>query len=119
MARFPTLKTGAVAQYPLRREQRSATRVVEFLDGTEQRYALTARPRRRWVVRLEGLDEEEVGRLFSFFLQERENGTGFEFTDPQDGREYSGCQFEEDTVAIEAASLAGALMTLTIREGGS
>ena len=35
---FPTLKTGAVMQYPGKRILQFSTDVVRFLDGTEQRY---------------------------------------------------------------------------------
>ena len=67
MARFPKLKTGAVAQYPVVRELRRSTEVKKFLDCGEQRFRDFAAARRRWVIALEKLDETETARLARFF----------------------------------------------------
>src|SRR5215831_14197241 len=96
MAQFPALRTGAVAQYPLQSGRVYATGVVRFVDGNEQRSRMFARPLRRWVVRLELLDESELAAVESFFLiQHGSNGT-FSFTDPADGTVYARCSLEDD-----------------------
>ena len=38
MATFPTLKTGAVMQYPAKATIRYSNRFIKFVDGGEQRY---------------------------------------------------------------------------------
>ena len=60
MASFPTLKTGVVAQYPSDRARRFSTQVLRFLDGSEQRFAGFGAPLKRWLIRLELLDEAEL-----------------------------------------------------------
>ena len=60
MANFPALKTGAVAQYPSDRTRRYSTQVLRFLDGSEQRFAGFGAPLKRWLIRLELLDDTEL-----------------------------------------------------------
>jgi hypothetical protein len=60
---FPTLKTGAVAQYPLNRGLRFQTQAVRFMDGSLQRYRIYGTNLRQWVVKLALLDEQELGVL--------------------------------------------------------
>jgi hypothetical protein len=57
MATFPALRTGAVAQYPSERHMRFSTRVLEFVDGQEQRFREFSRGLRRWVIHLDLLDD--------------------------------------------------------------
>src|ERR1039457_4999921 len=93
MGTFPVLKTGAVVQFPASRALDCATDVIQFIDGAEQRFRDYARPYRRWMVRLEALDETELQSARSFV---QENGaTGlFSFTDPWDGTVYSSCRID-------------------------
>ena len=63
MPDFPQLRTGAVIQYPARRHFSFATRVLRFIDGTEQRFRLWPSVLHQWVIRLDLLTEEELGNL--------------------------------------------------------
>lgn len=101
MANFPVLKTGAVAQYPASRTVEFSTRVLQFADGTEQRYRQYDTPLRRWVIRLSLLDGEELANVESFFQSEQGRYGSFAFTDPIDGTVYPSCSLESDRVELE------------------
>ncbi len=94
---FPTLRTGATAQYPLLREVRFSTEIVRFLDGSEQAYRNGAAPRSRWVLDLSALDDREVAMLKAFFEQQKGRWGTFTFADPWTGQVYPACSFENDT----------------------
>ncbi len=49
---FPTLKTGAVAQYPATEASQFSSFVVRFLDGGDQRHRQFPAALRRWVIKL-------------------------------------------------------------------
>src|SRR5215469_17275752 len=101
MASFPTLKTGAVAQYPSIRTTQSSTQVYRFLDGREQRFIAFAGPLHRWQIKLDLLDEAELSTLEAFLAsQEGQSGT-FSFTDPWDGTVYPSCSFMSDTFGAD------------------
>ena len=100
MARFPKLKTGAVAQYPAAREQRYSTEVHRFLTGAEQRYRDFAASRKRWVIELEGLDETEAATLARFFDEQQGQLGVFEFEDPWSGTVIPQCRFGEDQFGV-------------------
>lgn len=89
MASFPTLKTGAVAQYPLQTTSRYASQTVQFLDGSRQRYRVQGPALRRWSIQLDNLDESELAAVFAFV----EQGclTSFAFTDPVTGQTAARC----------------------------
>ena len=70
MATFPVLKTGAVAQYPLERGVRFSTQAVRFMDGSRQRFRLYGPGLRRWTLKLDLLDEQELGAVISFVEQQ-------------------------------------------------
>lgn len=84
MPTFPTLRTGAVTQYPATvKTSFGNTSVVEFLDGSSQRYSAGPAPLRQWIVRLERLDARE-DVLVTTFLRNNVEGT-FAFHDPFSG----------------------------------
>lgn len=114
MASFPALKTGAVAQYGSDRETRFSTRVHEFIDGSEQRFPQFGAPLRRWVIRLDLLDEAELGRLQRFFEEQGGAAGSFEFTDPWTGLLHPDCSFEGD--ALEAALWGHGSAGVVVRE---
>ena len=101
MADFPALKTGAVAQYPSDRARGFSTQVLRFLDGKEQRFRGYGAPLRRWLIRLEQLDEAELAGLEQFFVEQGGRAGIFAFTDPWDGTLYATCSFEGDTMIAE------------------
>ncbi len=119
MASFPTLKTGAVAQYPSDRAQNVSTQVFRFLDGSEQRFPSYAATLRRWTIRLDLLDESELTALQQFFETEGGRAGTFLFTDPFDGHVYSSCSFDADQLALTFGGFADGKTTVTIKENRS
>ena len=100
MANFPTLKTGAVAQYGSDRSRRFSTQVLRFVDGSEQRFPRYGSPLMRWVVRLELLDESELETLRQFFENTGGCAGSFSFTDPWSGAVYTSCSFDREDLAL-------------------
>jgi hypothetical protein len=94
MPTFPTLKTGAVAQYPLVGGTRYSTQSVRFMDGSSQRFRLIGTRLRRWMVKLDQLDEQELGAVIAFV--EQQGGSDFAFTDPATGDNVPGCIISGD-----------------------
>ena len=118
MAAFPILKTGAVAQYPLRRIVTYATEVVQFVDGSEQRFRQYKAGLRKWVIRLDALDETEAAEIALFF-EANDANTRFGFTDPADGKTYSNCSIDQDDFELSLDTAMRAGVELIIRENRS
>ena len=118
MARFPKLKTGAVAQYPAVREERYATEVHQFLDCSEQRYRDRAAGRKRWVIQLDQLDETEAARLARFFEEQQGRLGVFEFEDPWTGTVVETCRFGEDRFPMLEESESRCGLRLTVEQVG-
>lgn len=89
MMTFPALKTGAVAQYPFERGVRFSTQAVRFLDGSQQRFRLYGNGLRRWTIKLDLLDEQELGAVIAFV--EAQGSAVFAFIDPVSGATSSNC----------------------------
>lgn len=89
MNSFPTLRTGAIAQYPLERSLRFQTDVVRFLDGSRQRFRLYGTGLRRWKLQLDLLDASELAMVMSFL--EQQGSAPFPFTDPVTGEPVGSC----------------------------
>ncbi len=119
MSEFPKLKTGAVMQYPAQRSRTYLTRVLCFVDGSEQRYRESGRALHRWVVRLDQLDEAELSGLQEFFSMQQGRFGSFSFVDPWDGAAYSSCSLENDVHAWEVQDEARSRTMLIIRENRS
>ncbi len=116
MAAFPVLKTGAVAQYPAERTIRLATIVQEFVDGSEQRFPQLGSRLRRWVIRLEQLDDAELFTLEQFFIEQGGAFGRFSFTDLWDGTVYSECSLESDEIELEFESQGCGRAVLVVKE---
>lgn len=115
MASFPTLRTGAVAQYPSTRLIEAPVRVLRFVDGREQRFRSTRGPVRRWIVRLSEVSESELAGIEAFFGSQQGRAGSFEFTDPWDGTVYPDCSFDEDELRTELTGEDRATASITIR----
>jgi hypothetical protein len=102
MAEFPSLKTGAVTQYPSSRQTTYSTSVTKFIDGSEQRFRELGGPVRTWVIRLHQLSAEEISSVESFFEDRQGQFGSFQFTDPWDGTKYNDCSFEQDEFWTDA-----------------
>ncbi|MES1257607.1 MAG: hypothetical protein ABUS51_04220 [Acidobacteriota bacterium] len=111
---FPTLKTGAAAQYPLERSVCFATQSVRFLDGSTQRYPLRGAGLRRWTVRLDLLDDQELAAVIDF-VEQQGSGT-FSFVDPVTGDTASQCIVAGETFDSIAESEMTGQARLVIQE---
>jgi hypothetical protein len=116
MANFPTLKTGAVAQYPSDRARRFSTQVYRFVDGNEQRFPAFGAPLKRWTIHLDLLDEAELVEVESFFSSQTGRAGQFSFTDPWDGTVHTNCSFDSDVFAAEFRGLGNGAASLVVRE---
>jgi hypothetical protein len=116
MPQFPSLKTGAVMQYPAVREFQYSAAQLNFLDGSGQRYRMGAGSLRRWLVSLELLDPSEVQDMETFFIECRGSFGEFSFVDPEDGTEYEHCSLEQPDLQIAATEEMRYSTTLVIRQ---
>jgi hypothetical protein len=119
MSNFPTLKTGAVLQYPAQRQVQFATAVVRYIDGSEQRFRTYAKQLHRWMIRLDMLDESELHQLREFFRTQNGAARTFAFIDPWDGNQYPACSIEEEEMIDTLGDESNAKASLTIRENGN
>lgn len=115
MAAFPTLATGAIAQYPSTRSVHSHTTVLRYLDGSEQRFRNRASPAYRWIVQLSDVSTEELIALEEFFLEHQGETGSFSFTDPWTGTEHLDCSFESAAFEMETFAEGRSASTLIIR----
>jgi phage-related protein len=116
MADFPALKTGAMAQYPSDRTRRFSTLAYRFMDGSEQRFPGFGAPLKRWLIRLELLDEAELARLDDFFMQQGGRAQSFAFTDPWDGTVYANCSFESDEMTTDYRGQGDGRTSVVVKE---
>jgi hypothetical protein len=116
MSAFPTLKTGAVTQYPAQRGVAFSTVALQFVDGSEQRFRNYPAPLRRWVIQLALLDQAEMHQLQEFFRNVAGPAGTFSFTDPLDGLNYSNCSMESDSLTGVLASEWNGQTAVTIVE---
>ena len=118
MAAFPVLKTGAVMQLPGVRSFQFATDIIQFVNGTEQRFCRYKSSYRRWTVNLSLLDEMELQNV-RLFAQQINGATGvFAFTDPWDGTVYANCSLEGNTITDSEKGPLENGTRLVIRENG-
>jgi hypothetical protein len=113
---FPTLKTGAVMQYPGKRTLQFSTDVVRFLDGTEQRYRDYPALLHRWTIQLDLLDESELAAYDQFFVSNQGSFGSFSFTDPWDGTVYASCSLATDTFGFKVTGEMRGATTVTVCE---
>jgi hypothetical protein len=116
MAQFPTLKTGAVAQYPLRTTLTYRADVVWFLDGSEQRFRSSPSVLHEWNIALDRLDEAEIAGIEGFFLENAGEAGTFAFEDPWSGQVFPNCSINVDGIALTFSGPLSAGTELTIRE---
>jgi Conserved hypothetical protein 2217 (DUF2460) len=113
---FPTLKTGAVLQYPAKRTLLFNTDALRFLDGTEQRFRDSPSILHEWTIQLDLLDEAELSELDQFFVSNQGRFGSFSFTDPWDGTIYPNCSLKTDTFGFQLRGEMRGKTTLTVRE---
>ena len=116
MNSFPALKTGAVAQYPVKKTELFSTQVVRFVDGSEQRFGDYGTPLRKWTIRLSLLDESEMHLLQEFFRAQMGAAGTFAFTDPWTGTAYPNCSLENGELDEEFDAEMRGQTQLIVRE---
>ena len=112
---FPKLKTAAIAQYPLVKRITRGVRVLRYIDGTDQRFALEPQATKRWIVRLDKLDASEWRAFEDFFVALQGSNGRFSFTDPVDDTEYADCSLGSDEIELQHADETNTAVTLIIR----
>jgi hypothetical protein len=116
MISFPRLKTGAVAQYPSSRTMAFSTQVMRFLDGSEQRYREQQGLLRRWVIRLDLLDDEERQRIQEFMEGVRGRCQMFAFEDPWSGATVPNCSLDNDELVVTAEAEGRSSAVMVVKE---
>jgi hypothetical protein len=116
MATFPTLKTGAVIQYPATKSVQYSSFVVRFLDGTDQRYRQYSAPLRRWTIQLELLDEGELNTLEQFFVAQEGSFATFTFIDPWTQTSFPNCSIDQDILDYQLSGESQGAMKLIVSE---
>ena len=119
MSDFPTLRTGAVIQYPADKETSFSTQVIRFVDGSEQRFRDFGSSLRRWIIRYDQLDETEMASIRIFFRAQRGAAGTFRFIDPWDATEYANCSLEGDEMLETFVDIGRARTTLVVKENRS
>jgi phage-related protein len=119
MISFPTLLTGAVAQYPAGQTIRFQNQILRFLDGTDQRYRDTRGSSHTWEIRLQKLTEGELAAIDAFFLEMSGSFGSFLFTDPWDGTVYPNCSLSADSLTVTSIAETQGSTTLKVVENRS
>ena len=113
---FPKLGTSALAQYPATRSTRYQNQVIQFVDGTTQRYRDSSGPLRQWQIRLDLLNESEVATIDQFFEDNQGTFGSFAFTDPWDGQAYPNCSFVNGDLALTSLAEMQGRTVLTVQQ---
>ena len=116
MATFPTLKTGAVMQYPATRTVQYSNQILRFVDGREQRYREFPSTLHSWVIRLDLLDESEMKTLENFFIAQQGEFGSFEFVDPNDNTSYPDCSLQIDDLDFTLNGERRSQTSVVVRE---
>jgi hypothetical protein len=90
--------------------------VHRFLDGKEQRSAEFGSGLKRWVIRLDRLDEAELAAVEDFFASQAGRAGVFEFTDPFSGTLYANCSFDSDALEAEYRGVSDGALVVAIKE---
>jgi hypothetical protein len=116
MTRFPTIASGAVTQYPAEVVQSQSVQVLEFLDGSEQRYLTQSRPMRAWRISLDQLSEDELHQLEDFFANQRGMYSSFTFPDPVGGSDVNNCRFADPELTTSYVDVNNSSVTCWVVE---
>jgi len=103
-------------QYPATRDFRFTNAVLRFMDGSQQVYRESRDALRRWLIRLDLLDEGEIAKLQTFFVAEQGRAGSFSFTDPWDEAEYEDCSLDQDSFEFELLGEMRARTSLIVRQ---
>ena len=98
MNTFPTLSSNAVTQYPAAVEYSQGVEVLQFIDGSDQRYLLQTTMLRLWRINLAQLNEDEIQQIETFFSAQQGTYSPFIFPDPFSGASVNNCRFATSTL---------------------
>lgn len=116
MTTFPTLATGAIAQYPVSRASTYSTEVIQFLDGSHQRSKIRGKMLRRWQISLAQLSEDELLAVEQFFDSTQGNFGLFTLVDPLTGENVLNCRLQNPSVITQYAAVGSGSAVLLIEE---
>lgn len=101
MAQFPLLSSGAVLQYPAPLIVGRQAHIIQFVDGSDQRFAARGLRLRSWQIKLHLLNEAETAALEAFFVEVGGEYTAFAFPDPISGASVPNCVLGASTFTTE------------------
>lgn len=113
---FPSLSSGAVAQYPASMLTGQNVQVVRFLDGSDQRYLQQGRSFRSWQIRLNLLNEAEIAQIEAFFVAQQGDYLPFSFPDPFSGTTVANCRLASSGIASQYLGVDSGATSLWVIE---
>lgn len=116
MSTYPTLKTGATAQYPATKTITYSSFVIRFLDGSDQRYRNYSSPLNKWLLPYAQLDDTEAAAMEQFFIQEQGQAGSFSFTDPWTQAQYGNCSLDQSSVGTQFKQEAQGATVMLVAE---
>ena len=93
MSIFPQISSGAVTQYPATVQYSQSVQIIDYLDGSQQRYLLQPRMLRAWRINLAQLTEAEIQEVETFFAAQQGAYSTFIFPDPFTGTNVENCRY--------------------------
>lgn len=111
---FPTISRGDVCLYPVTRTLSAATRILQFTNGTEQRF-VSAPILDGWVFQYAALSAADVGTLQSFF-DDQKGAFDATWSLPFLGGTFTGCCFDQDDFSPVRAVNNRHSLSLKIRQ---
>jgi hypothetical protein len=119
MATFPSLSSGAIAQYPLIFGVSQGTSVIRFIDGSDQRFLVQGRQLRSWQIRVELLTDAEMAQLETFFDSQQGAYSTFTFPDPISGADVPNCRLgSAELTTVYGAPGAGSASLWVVETNG-
>lgn len=119
MATFPSLSSGAIAQYPLIFGVSQGTSVIRFIDGSDQRFLIQGKQLRSWQIRVELLSDTEMEQLETFFDSQQGAYSTFTFPDPISGTDVPNCRIgSAELTTVYAAAGAGSASIWVVETNG-
>ena len=116
MASFPLLNSGSVTQYPSSFATGQAVQVIQFLDGSDQRFLNQGRQLRRWEVNLSLLTDAEIFAIEDFFNNQSGDYSVFSFPDPLTGTDVLNCRLGGPELALEFNNVNSSSTSLWVIE---
>lgn len=94
MASLPLLKSGVLCKYPVEHSQEFRTRVIRFLDDSEQRFTVRP-PLQRFSLVYRAIDAEDLTRLRQFW-ESMKGQFDASWSLDWNGEQIERCRFDSD-----------------------